>query len=811
MSSTSTALSFIIGGTVGASFGKAISTSTKSISDLRKKAEQESIKLSDAVSMRKVNLSGFGKLRRESADLGKAVTASRQRTTALGKSLASIERDAKKTGLPSLSIEAKKLRAEFERSRRETESLTRRWQTASSAANAMRTQLRSTRNEHKSSQEAIRRHREELGRLSAVEAGRKKIGQGVSQLAAGGAILATTKSLLGSPVMQSADYQATIRDMAIKGGIARSLQESSISRMILGDAKSSGIGADELAQAVNALVTGGMNVNDAAGMARTMARFSVGQQSDSGDVAKMVLALRQAGIADAGTMERVLGKIAVAGDLGSFEARDMAKHFSSLLPQMTAFGMSGEDAAISLANMLQTQMKAAGSADEAAVNLANLLSKIVSNDSQSRFAKQGINLNGSMMKAIVKGYDPVSAFLGIVQKATKETDPKKAEELASLQERIANAQDPAAAQKMLDGYLEMAGLSEFVADRQARQAALAAIQNRKLHEENLKTIQSTDGLAKIEKDLADRRAASGKIWSEAGNAFNRIMISLGDALRPVTDLIGQAVTSVIGMGESILNTSIGQGAAVAGMGAAAGAGVLMAGRGIKNIGGGALRILRGRMPISTGSGMATRAAQMLGGAVDGGLGALGVQKVFVVNMPGAGLPGGAGGAGGGKGTGGFFSRAKAATSGALGSIVGAGQAALSAPTLGAIASGGAGTVAAAGGLVAASGAAGYGIGTLINAGIDKALSAATGRETSLGSWLYDKFHPSESAVAAKSKPDTAAQPQEISFAPTVQVTVQGDVKDPRQLANDLMPHIRRLFDQFNAKTARAALYDASYH
>ena len=51
----------------------------------------------------------------------------------------------------------------------------------------------------------------------------------------------------------------------------------------------------------------------------------------------MILALRQAGITDPALMEKTLGKVAVAGDLGSFESKDMAKHFAALMPQMTGF------------------------------------------------------------------------------------------------------------------------------------------------------------------------------------------------------------------------------------------------------------------------------------------------------------------------------------------------------------------------------------------------------------------------------------------------------------------------------------------
>lgn len=55
-----------------------------------------------------------------------------------------------------------------------------------------------------------------------------------------------------------------------------------------------------------------------------------------------------------------------------------------------------------------------------------------------------------------------------------------------------------------------------------------------------------------------------------------------------------------------------------------------------------------------------------------------------------------------------------------------------------------------------------------------------------------------------------AVPQEVNFSPTLQITVKGDVKDPRQLANELMPHLKRLFQQFQQQNQRAAWFDGAH-
>jgi hypothetical protein len=60
-------------------------------------------------------------------------------------------------------------------------------------------------------------------------------------------------------------------------------------------------------------------------------------------------------------------------------------------------------------------------------------------------------------------------------------------------------------------------------------------------------------------------------------------------------------------------------------------------------------------------------------------------------------------------------------------------------------------------LVAGAGAAGFGLGTLANPLIDKAVSSMSGEENSLGTWIYNKTHPSENLEAKKSTQVTAIQ------------------------------------------------------
>lgn len=70
--------------------------------------------------------------------------------------------------------------------------------------------------------------------------------------------------------------------------------------------------------------------------------------------------------------------------------------------------------------------------------------------------------------------------------------------------------------------------------------------------------------------------------------------------------------------------------------------------------------------------------------------------------------------------------------------------------------------------------------------------------------------PALLGVGAVAKPDPARVEQAWTFAPTMPVTVQGDVKDPRQLAQEMMPYMRQLFEEFSREQARRNLFDAPH-
>ncbi|HDR9133932.1 TPA: phage tail tape measure protein, partial [Burkholderia vietnamiensis] len=475
------------------------------------------------------------------------------------------------------------------------------------------------------------------------------------------------------PTAVSAQYQAIIRDIAIKAGIARTEQERTMSERIRRDALSNGMGRNELADAVNQMVAAGMDVDRALNFGPAVAKFSVGQGASSVETAQMIQALRQnANIADPKAMMKALEAIAYLGKEGSFESVDMARWFPVLLAEMKKIGITGQDSVTQLGAMLQVQMKTAGNADEAANNLKNWFSKIGSGETERNYKKAGVDYEGKMKEAIGKGWSTLEASFVLARAYIERVDPKKAAQLAAVAKQLNSELDLAKRQAQMRAFEDTMKTGDLFNDMQVKAALTAYMQNADLYQKLKRNAADANG--EIDKDLADRRATSKQIWSEVVQQWDDAMRSIGDALRPVTDLAGKVAKRT---GETVQRASDAAPGATAAVVGVIGTAIAVRGaRAAWSMGRGVLDILRGGWMARRGGGGAAgggAAGGRVGKALDALSGAAGgVQRVFVVNLPGSGLGGVAGAAGdllgdlaGGGSSGGRVPR------GRLGRVIGA--------------------------------------------------------------------------------------------------------------------------------------------
>lgn len=442
--------------------------------------------------------------------------------------------------------------------------------------------------------------------------GHNQLSQGKEQAKSGIARGVAAAGMVAVTAKTSADYQAIIRDIAIKAGMARTAEESDMSRSIIQTSRDVGMGRNEVADVVNELVGAGMDLKQAMAFAPVAAKFVVGQGSSGVDTAKMIQALQtNAKITDPKVLEKALEAVAYQGQAGSFEASDMARWFPQLLAGMQKQGITGMDAVTQLGSMLQVQMKTAGTADEAANNLKNWIEKIGAGDVVKSYKDAGIDYQKSLNTGIQGGMSTLEASFGLAKRYIEATDPKKAAKMAEATAKISKEADPAKAKAMLDSLEQALRTGDIFADMQVKSALTAYVQNKELYEQLKKEAASASGI--LDQNLAERRDTSAQKWSETIQAGNDALRSVGDAIRPVTDALATGLTTVV---KGVTKLSDESPKLVMGLTAlATGASVITSVIGALKIGRGVFNLARG--------GLAGRA------------GKAGVQSVFVTNAKGA--------------------------------------------------------------------------------------------------------------------------------------------------------------------------------
>ena len=385
------------------------------------------------------------------------------------------------------------------------------------------------------------------------------------------------------PTKVSADYGAIIRDIAIKANIANTPEEAQLSKTVIDTSRDTGMARNQVAEVVNAMVGAGMELDKALSYAPTAAKFAVGQGSEGTETAKMINALGQnAKITDPKVMQQALEAIAYQGQAGSFEAVDMAKWFPELLAGMGKLGITGMDSVTQLGAMLQVQMKTAGGSDEAANNLKNWMEKIGSGETVKAYQKAGIDYKGSMQTGLQNGKSTLESSFALAQKYIEATDPKRAAEMAKATAAISKEADPGKAKAMMKSLEEALRTGDLFADMQVKAALTAYMQNKDLYEQLKKDSAGATGildknLAERRQTSAQKWSEMAQSMDDAmrsiGDAIRPVTDSVADGINNVSRKlaglsdefprvvvgIGTAVAALVALGGVVHTYKIGKG------------------------------------------------------------------------------------------------------------------------------------------------------------------------------------------------------------------------------------------------------------
>ncbi|WP_353115311.1 phage tail tape measure protein [Nitratidesulfovibrio sp.] len=430
------------------------------------------------------------------------------------------------------------------------------------------------------------------GVASAASNAAKAAGQVGSGLTAGGYVA-------GRALAKPMDYEHRVAQMANTAYAERDVAGrragmTQLDASITGAVRTGGGTRDEAAEALDKMLASGAIKADAAtSLLPVLQKYSTASGAASGDLADIVIRGVQQGFFKPEEAQAALDRAMVAGQMGGFELKDMARW----LPQMmaNAQGMKGMAGFERILASAQASAVTAGNKDQAGNNLVNLLAKMNSSDAALDFKKLGIDLSGSLAKARENGELPLDAFVRLVE--TRVVGKDKRFQAARAKAAGATGGDRASALNDMADILQASAVGRVMQDRQALLALVAEMTQKGYVADVLGGMRSATGAgetafgvvastsafkaqqASNEKDIA----ASGMLAHvkpyldpamERLAAFGAEFPALTTAAMEATTAIGAMTAAAAAFGGLRMLTG---GAGAAGAGGAAG----MAGRGAR--------------------------------------------------------------------------------------------------------------------------------------------------------------------------------------------------------------------------------------
>lgn len=234
---------------------------------------------------------------------------------------------------------------------------------------------------------------------------------------------------------------------------------------------------ESAAETLNTLLaSGAVDFKSAERLLPTLQKYSTATGAEPSDLAQIAIRLKQNfGISDE-QIPTALNMSIKAGQLGSFELKDMAKWLPQQLAAANSLGMRGLGDFGVMLGVNQASMISAGTPDEAGNNFVNLLTKINSQDAANAAARikyngKGIDLPGSLVAARGKGINAIDAFSGIVDKVVGNNPAYK-----KLESKLNSTTDEGGRREIMESQaklLEGSAIGQIVADRQALMALVA--------------------------------------------------------------------------------------------------------------------------------------------------------------------------------------------------------------------------------------------------------------------------------------------------------------------------------------------------
>ncbi|ELY6335818.1 phage tail tape measure protein [Cronobacter sakazakii] len=377
-------------------------------------------------------------------------------------------------------------------------------------------------------------------RLSAVSATSDALKSNRMALYGQGAETYGIARTLGAPVMASvkqySSFESQLRDISVTGDLD-SRQEQAIGTAIRRASLQVNQLQESLLGGVGQLVADGMNPQQAATFAGMLGKAATATKADMTDLAKMTYAFSDAlKITDAKELEQAFGIAATGAKLGSFELKDMAKALPGMAKAFAARGIYGKDAITQIVASLEVG-KGSGSAEEAVTNMSNWLAAMGRGDTTQKYAKAGVDYQGSMQNYVAQGLSQYEASLMIANRFID----GKGKAFVQQWKAAGSRGDQEGQQKLMESF----GLAEVFTDIQTVNHLLSMRQGWDKYQSNKQEMNTPSAMATLEKDAAKQNDTLEGRWRRTQIGFNDSAISIGESLRPALIQLGETFIPIM--------------------------------------------------------------------------------------------------------------------------------------------------------------------------------------------------------------------------------------------------------------------------
>ena len=408
---------------------------------------------------------------------------------------------------------------------------------------------------------------------------------------------------------------------------------------------------EDVAAALNELIASGKydesNVSSAL-LSSSKTAFAAG--ADTVDAAKMTIAMQNFGVKN---LDLAQDRSMRAGQVGSFEYKDLAKFLPGQMAMAKSFGYSGDEGLVKLLALNQTAKSTAADSSEAGNNVVNLLQKLSSHELADTLADKVSNTDGLPTKAVKnkkgqvvsqefdwatystqqreQGVYGVEAFVKLLErqlqgnaqytKLQKEANAAKTDE-----ERKAKLED-------MSNIAMGSELGQFLADRQALLAAMAAVYNKDKTVALEKEIGNAAGT--VDSDLSMIKQTE---WAKDQAADQEGLFAQSKAYDSVSETLGKVKENITGWAqrhEELAANAYKASVALAAVAAAGAVGTVLGGGkgGAGKVIGGAASAARAGGGLITAGAMSTAGQVAIAGGVGYGIGT-GVRGAYMTTETG---------------------------------------------------------------------------------------------------------------------------------------------------------------------------------